>query len=456
MDKSLLLKYNKPGPRYTSYPPATFFSDSYTEELYREDLTRSNHEEPRNISFYIHIPFCTRLCHFCGCNTTLYKDEDTVGRYIDAVLKEIDSVARYLDKTGKVSQVHWGGGTPNSIDLKYIERIMNKLHSEFSFIDSSEIAMECNPAYLEYTHIDILKSLSFNRLSLGVQDFDTSVLEHVNRAPSKHPLKSLVDYIRHRDFTGVNLDFIYGLPGQTLSSFEDTVRKAVDISPDRIVTFSYAHVPWFKSSQKNLEAIGLPGPEEKIEMYLSGYRILTESGYTSIGMDHYAKDNDSLSEALRNKTLHRNFQGYCTKETTGQVYAFGSSGISQLSGAFIQNVKPIDRYIELVNRTGLAVERGYRTGITDRMVGDIINRLMCNGYLDLDPVAETYSIAIDELIKKLDFKPEKFKEFIDDELLELNGNKLQIKNKGFMIVRNIAMEFDILLDRNTMNYSKTI
>jgi oxygen-independent coproporphyrinogen-3 oxidase len=386
----------------------------------------------------------------------LYKDEVTVERYIEAILKEIDTVSGYLDKKRKVSQVHWGGGTPNSIDLKYIERIMNKLHGEFSFIDAPEIAMECNPAYLEYTHIDILRALSFNRLSLGVQDFNSSVLDHVNRAPSKHPLKSLSDYIRHRGFTGINLDFIYGLPGQTLSSFEDTIQKAVEVSPDRIVTFSYAHVPWFKSSQKNLETIGLPGPEEKIDMFLSGYRILTESGYTSIGMDHYAKDTDSLSEAVRSKSLHRNFQGYCTKETTGQVYAFGSSGISQLSGAFIQNVKPIDRYIELVTQTGLAVERGYRTGNTDRMIGDIINQIMCNGYLDLDSVAHTYSIDIKELVRQLDFKPEKFKEFIDDELLELDGNKLQIKNKGFMIVRNVAMEFDILLDRNTMNYSKTI
>jgi oxygen-independent coproporphyrinogen-3 oxidase len=455
MDK-LLLKYNKPGPRYTSYPPATFFSDTYTEELYREDLTRSNEEDPHNISFYIHIPFCTRLCHFCGCNTTLYKDEDTVGRYIEAVIKEIDTVSGYLDKNRKVSQVHWGGGTPNSIDMKYIDRIMNKLHSKFSFIETPEIAMECNPAYLEYTHIDILKSLTFNRLSIGVQDFNQTVLDHVNRASSKHPLNSLIDYIRQQGFSGINLDFIYGLPGQTLSSFEDTIRKAVELSPDRIVTFSYAHVPWFKSPQKNLEAIGLPGPEEKITMFLSGFKILTESGYTSIGMDHYAKDTDSLSEALRNKTLHRNFQGYCTKETTGQVYAFGSSGISQLTGAFIQNVKPIDQYIELISKKGLAVERGYRPSMTDRMIGDIINRVMCNGYLDLDEVAQAYSIGIDDLIRKLDFNPERFKEFTDDGLLEINGNKLQIKNNGFMVVRNIAMEFDILLDRNTMNYSKTI
>jgi oxygen-independent coproporphyrinogen-3 oxidase len=359
MDFQLLKKYNKPGPRYTSYPPATFFHTEYNNDIYIQNIKNSNFEKPENISLYIHLPFCPRLCHFCGCNTIIMQKQDVVSDYINALIKEITTVARELDKKRTVTQIHWGGGTPNSIPLKYIDQVMSEIVKMFSVDKKAEIAMECSPAYLEFEDIAKLKEIGFNRLSLGVQDFNEDVLKLVNRKPSKHPIEDLVSNMKELGFDGVNIDLIYGLPKQTTESFKKSIEKAIKISPDRIVTFSYAHVPWVKSAQKQLEKIGLPTPEEKLEMFGIAYDLLTQNGYISIGMDHYAKPEDELSSALMSKMLHRNFQGYCTKTTTGQVYGFGSSSISQMHGAYSQNLKDIKKYITSVEKTGLAVERGY-------------------------------------------------------------------------------------------------
>jgi oxygen-independent coproporphyrinogen-3 oxidase len=322
MDNTIFLKYNKPGPRYTSYPPANFFNTNYTEDDYKKSLILSNQQEPQNISLYIHIPFCPKLCFFCGCNTAHMQKNTLIERYIKAIIKEIKSVSKYINKSRKITQIHWGGGTPNSISISLIAEIMDTIRSEFSIAINHEIAMECNPAYLEFEHIKQFSEIGFNRLSLGIQDFDNNILKNLNREPSKYPINDLAKYIKQIGFQGLNIDLIYGLPGQTIESFKRNIEKAIEISPERLVTFSYAHIPWIKPMQKKLEKIGLPTTEEKINMFFNAYNMLTKNGYTAIGMDHYAKPNDSLTIALKQKKLHRNFQGYCTKETTGQVYGF--------------------------------------------------------------------------------------------------------------------------------------
>jgi len=455
-DFQLLKKYNKPGPRYTSYPPANFFHTEYNNDNYVQNLKSSNTQKPENISLYIHIPFCPRLCHFCGCNTTIMQKQDAVSRYINAVIKEIETVAQYLDKNRIVTQIHWGGGTPNSISLDYIGKIMEVINSIFIVDKKAEIAMECSPAYLEFEDIEKLRKLGFNRLSLGVQDFDDKVLEIVNRKASKHPIEDLVSAMKKLGFEGVNIDLIYGLPGQTPESFKQSIERAIKISPDRIVTFSYAHVPWVKSAQKQLEKAGLPTPEEKLEMFGIAYNLLTQSGYISIGMDHYAKPDDELSLALKNQKLHRNFQGYCTKETTGQIYGFGSSSISQMYGAYTQNQKNTNKYMDEVEKNGLAIERGYELNNDNLICRSVINEIMCNGYLDFDTIASEFSVSAEEIIKIVDYKSSKLDQFKEDNLLSIDEGKIKLSPEGFFVVRNIAMEFDPLLNVGEDKYSKTV
>ncbi len=455
--KQLILKYNRPGPRYTSYPPANFFHTEFKTENYIAQLKESNTKGSENISIYIHIPFCTQRCHFCGCNTTLYENDVIVSRYIDCLIKEINSVAGHLDrKNRKVTQVHWGGGTPNSIARKYITRVMNEIRSLYTFTGYAEIAIECNPAYLDVDDVKFLKDTGFNRISLGIQDFNPVVLDCVNRLHTKLPHAELIKIIRDAGFTGVNYDFIYGLPHQTVESFNDTILKAIELSPDRLVTFSYAHVPWVMGEQKNLEKIGLPSPDEKLSMFLSSMEIIANNGYEQIGLDHYAKPADDLAKALREKKLHRNFQGYCTKETTGQVYGFGCSSISQLYGGYSQNEKALRKYMERIEKDDFAVERGYSLRFDEMVCKEVINETMCNGYLSFNEIGRRFGISGEEVKTIVGYKTEKLAEFVEDGLLKVYDDSIEVSKKGMLIVRNIAMAFDPQLNTEGDKYSKTI
>jgi len=451
-----LLKYNRTGPRYTSYPPATFFTGSYNNEQYVESLKQSNGEEPQAISIYVHIPFCPRQCHFCGCNTTIATSNNDVERYINAITKEIENVAANLDKKRKVTQIHWGGGTPNAIPFVFIEKIMDTIKHFFDVEASAEVAMECNPAYIEYEHIDLLKKFGFNRISLGIQDFNNETLSVINRLPSKNPIEELISYIKKNKFKGINIDLIYGLPKQTPESFTKTIKKAIELSPDRIVTFSYAHVPWFNPNMKILEKHGLPTTEEKFELFDLAFELLSKNGYIPIGLDHYAKPTDDLSIAMTEKKLHRNFQGYCTRETTGQVYAFGASGISQMWNSYSQNIKNYVKYCEEIETKGFAIERGYKLTIIDQICREAINAIMCNGYLNFKTLANQFTISVEKLKEILKFDPENLEEFIEDGLVEMNDEEVTVNADGMLIVRNIAMVIDPQLEVKQGMYSKTI
>jgi len=455
--KQIILKYNRPGPRYTSYPPANFFKSEFNNNNFITQIEESNNVGQKNISIYIHIPFCSQRCHFCGCNTTLFENETLVSKYIARLIKEIRTVVKYINtKDREVSQIHWGGGTPNSIQHKHIERVMNELKTLFKIKKNAEIAIECNPAYIDFNQILFLRKMGFNRISIGIQDFNTKILDCVNRLHSKLPHNELIKMVREAGFTGVNYDFIYGLPGQTVESFNETIKKAIELSPDRLVTFSYAHVPWIMKHQKNLEKIGLPSPEEKLSMLLSSMEIIVNSGYKQIGLDHYAKPTDELSKALFNKKLHRNFQGYCTKETTGQVFGFGCSSISQLWGGFSQNEKSLIKYIERIENEELAVERGYSLSFNEQVCKEVIDEIMCNGVLNFDEVGNIFSISAIKVKEIICYNNEKFKEFVDDNLLEITNNKLIVSKSGMLVVRNIAMALDPQLNTEGNKYSKTI
>jgi oxygen-independent coproporphyrinogen-3 oxidase len=422
----------------------------------KNSIILSNDEDPQSISVYIHIPFCPQLCHFCGCTTETGFTKPFLHKYVDAIIKEIKLVAKDINPNRKLTQVHWGGGTPNAIAYNHIEKITNTIKESFTFTDNYEMAIECSPAYFEFKHIELLKQFGFNRISLGIQDFRQDVLDAINRKGPKLPIVDLINKIKEEGFTGTNIDLVYGLPLQTVESFNETVDKAIALDTDRIVTFSYAHVPSVIERQKVLEKIGFPSIEEKAKMYQNAYDKFTDAGYIAIGMDHFAKPNDEFAIALRNKNLHRNFQGYCTRATTGQVYGFGASSISQLHSAYSQNEKNSAKYIKRIEKDGLAVIRGYQMTERDKIVRQIINEVMCNYYVDINVVAKDFGITTENVYQAVEFSIDKFEEFIKDRLMDIEGDEIKVNENGRLVIRNIAMKFDPLLTKGVGSYSKTI
>ncbi len=452
----IIKTYNSSGPRYTSYPPATHFNNSYSNDDFVSDIVFSNSESPENISFYIHIPFCPQICHFCGCTTEKGFTKPFIRKYVDALMKEITYLSKYIDNKRKISQVHWGGGTPNAISMQYIEEVTAFIKTNFQLTKDYEMAIECSPAYLDYTHVEQLKKIGFNRISLGIQDFNEDVLKAINRKGSRHPITDLVEKIKCEGFKGTNIDLIYGLPLQTVNSFQKTLEKAIKLDVDRVVTFSYAHLPSVFTRQKALDDIGFPSTLEKAKMYLNGFNLLTSNNYHSIGIDHYAKKNDELSIALDNKKLGRNFQGYCTKSKTGQVYGFGASSISQLTSAYSQNIKNGAAYIKAIEKKNVAVLRGYKVNKNQKVVRDVINSIMCNNYLDFDEISALHSIKSETVKKITNYNASKLTEFERDDFIKINKNYISIDESARLVLRNIAMKFDPLISSPKGIYSKTI
>ena len=455
-DYPLIEKYNIRGPRYTSYPPATAFKTGIEAKTAIDWIVNSNLDEPAKLSFYFHVPFCPQLCHFCGCNSCSVPRDGGVDRYMEMMIREMDQVLGLLDLRRPVTQIHWGGGTPNSIPYRWIEKVMKRLTSRILLSSDAEVAMECNPAYLTPGQILQLRSMGFNRLSLGIQDFDREVLRAMNRLPSRLPVTELVGRIRKAGFEGVNLDFIYGLPLQHQKQFEETIREAIAIRPDRLVTFSYAHVPWVKSSQQRLEALSIPTGEEKMRMLEAAVQLLTEAGYETIGMDHFALPGDPLGRAAASGTLHRNFQGYCTRETTGQVYAFGASSISQLEGAYLQNVREYTDYIRMMEQDGWAFERGYRLSEQERVIRNSITELMCNGRVGFAAVGERFGMDAEEIKRLLGYDPAVFAGLEADGLAHAGQDELTLTRQGMMLARVVAMKIDPLLEGDKERFSRTI
>lgn len=455
--KSILLKYNRPVPRYTSYPPANFFREGFSTDNHIRLLEESNKKGVKNISVYLHTPFCKQKCHFCGCNSLIWNSDALTQQYIDALLLEIKNTFTYLDtKNRKISQIHWGGGTPNNLSIEQHTQVMELLHSCADFLPHAEIAIECNPAYLDETYVKGLANVGFNRISLGIQDFNNEVLKAINREPSTMPIDDLIAIIRSYNFKGINLDFVYGLPYQNRENFKNSIAKAIALRPDRIVTFSYAHMPNLMPAQAQMNIDALPSDGEKLDMYLEARSMLTEAGYKVIGFDHFALPNDELSKASEAKTLHRNFQGYCTRETTGQVYAFGASGITQLSNAFIQNTKTSLNYVNEIKTNGFATYKGYELSKNEQLVSSIIEAIMCNGTVDLQKTAFDCGVSLEDVYTITGFKPEKLTELVNDGLVSFENHCLEVSETGMTVVRNIAILFDPLLQINSALHSKSI
>lgn len=455
MNQHILEKYNVPVPRYTSYPPANFFWDDFPERNLLQAIEESNSQRPHHISFYIHIPYCKRMCYYCGCNSYLRTGEADEKAYVEAVLKEIESVCDKIDKSRKIAQIHYGGGSPSSIDLNLIRKTNDSLLGKFDCIENPEIAIECHAGYLTEKDFQSLIDAGFNRMSIGIQDFDNNVLKASNRIPTLLPIEQIFELLRSNGIR-INLDFIYGLALQTAGSFSKTIEKAVTLSPDRLVTFSYAHLPSLFPRQKFLERSGLPSENEKDKMYHAAQKILLEAGYKQIGLDHFVRENDELFEAWQMHNLNRNFQGYCTRRTTGQVYAFGVTGISQLTGAYAQNTKVISEYVETVNSGHIPVKKGYRLNNDEQITREVITDLMCNDQIEWQQIAARLNLTIAEVKAATAYSEQKMQEFAADGIIDFDENHLVMKEKGSPFLRNVAASLDKLLIHSNKLFSKPI
>lgn len=455
MNKDILSKYSIPVPRYTSYPPANFFTEGMTPEAYRDTVIASNGEDPAHISIYIHMPFCMKMCYYCGCNAWLMQKKDSVNAYIEALNKEIRMVMGLLSHDRKISQIHYGGGTPTAMPVEIIRELNEMIFAEFECIEQPEIAIECHSGYMNEAYWHELLHAGFNRVSLGVQDFNEDVLQASNRKPPLLPIEEIMTLIREHNVS-VNLDFIYGLPLQTVESFTKTMEKAASLRPDRLVTFSYAHVPWVNPLMKKLEQVGLPDTETKASLFDAAKSILTEAGYESLGLDHFVLPEDELAIAYHHKILKRNFQGYCTGRTTGQVYAFGVTGISQLATAYTQNEKSIDKYIARVNNGELPIVRGYELNRDEQITREVISALMCNYEVRWKDIAEELSLSISDIKHALNYDEARLLEFAADDIIDYTTEKITVNPKAAPFVRNVAASLDKLMLNTDKQFSKSV
>jgi len=444
IDLNLLKRYDKPGPRYTSYPTAPKFSKEFRAPEFEEELKRSNKcKTSLPLSLYFHIPFCDTLCYFCGCTMLVTHERQKISEYLDYLEKEIELFSQNTEPHREAIQMHWGGGTPTYLRPEEIRRLGNSIQKKFK-LNRSEIEASCeiDPRDLTRDHVLALKEAGFNRLSMGVQDFEEKVQKAVNRLQPESITRTAVDWGRDLGFQSINLDLIYGLPFQNLKSFEHTLDRILEISPDRLAIFNYAHVPWLKKHMSLIKQEDLPTPDQKLAILKMTIEKLQSAGYDYIGIDHFAKPTDELAIAQKNKTLYRNFQGYSTKAGT-EVYALGMSAISQLAESYAQNAKTLPEYYQAISQGEFATHVGYRMNADDHLRKEVIMRLMCDFELDKKAIEEKYSIKFEEY-----FHPSlrKLYPMIEEGLILHRPHKIEVIGMGKLLIRNVAMAFDAYLD----------
>ena len=443
VDFDFLKKYDRPGPRYTSYPTAPLFNDAFTSEDYRSEILATNAPgSTADLSLYFHFPFCDTLCHFCGCTMLVTRDRRRVEEYLRYLKREIDMVASSLGKDRRVIQLHWGGGTPTHLFPEQIRDIGLFIRSRFPITPDAEISVEIDPRELRREHLEALRDVGFNRMSMGVQDLDPAVQEAVNRIQPEAMTGQVYRWARELGFTSVNMDLIYGLPFQTLEGFDETVRTVIDYAPERIAVFNYAHVPWLKPHQKLINESDLPAPEQKLALLRQTIELFCSGGYEYIGLDHFAKPDDELAIAQKQRTLYRNFQGYSTR-AGADLYGFGMSSISHFQTCYAQNEKALPEYYRALDEDRLATHVGYRMTDDDRLRKHVIMRLMCDLELNVSAVERQFGIEFDSYFTSSLGALERF---VDDGLVAISPGQIAIQRGGRLLLRNIAMCFDAYLD----------
>jgi oxygen-independent coproporphyrinogen-3 oxidase len=453
VDLDLVRKYNVAGPRYTSYPPATKFTDAVTWNQLSAKIEENN-RAARDLSIYFHIPFCETLCWFCGCTTVITLNHDKGMAYIEALGREVAKMAPMLNKDRKAVQLHFGGGSPTFLRPDEIRRLGEIIHKHFTFAPDIEASVEVDPRRLTREHLVALREIGFNRASMGVQDFNPKVQEAVHRIQPREMTQQAMDWMRELGYNSINLDLIYGLPFQTPESFNETLDTILEMKPDRLAVFSYAHVPWIKPSQKILEQKVLPTPESKLEVLkLVIERLTADNQYVYIGMDHFAKPNDELTISQREKKLQRNFQGYSTRAGS-DIYAFGMSAVSQTPDVYWQNEKELPKWQDAVDAGKVPLHKAYIVSDEDKIRRETIMRTMCDLSLDFAAMSAKLGINFEQHFEK---ELAALAPFAADSLVKLKPGGLEVTDAGRLFIRNIAMCFDNTLGAaNERRHSKTI
>ncbi|MGV6816018.1 MAG: oxygen-independent coproporphyrinogen III oxidase [Thiotrichales bacterium] len=445
-DEALINRYDASGPRYTSYPTAVSFTEDFSAADYETAAQQSNEFPiPGPLSLYFHIPFCDTICFYCACNKIATKDHSLVDGYLERLDLEMGMHARLYDSDRVVEQLHWGGGTPTFLSLDEMSRLMASTRRHFVLRedDGGDYSIEIDPRSVTAESIHHLRNLGFNRFSLGVQDIDPAVQRAVNRIQPIEQTREIILACRDAKASSINLDLIYGLPLQSLKSFDQTLDAVLDLSPDRLSVFNYAHMPSRFKPQRRINESELPGAQEKLEILKHTIEKLTAEGYRFIGMDHFAKPDDELVKAQEEGHLHRNFQGYTTRGNC-ELLGFGVSSISKVSDIYSQNVKDLKSYEGLVDSGKLPIERGVKLTFDDVVRREVIQQLICNFRLEMPQINHEFNIDFHTYFRA---ELEALKPMEEDGLLVLEPNAIRVQAKGRLLVRNICMVFDAHLDR---------
>jgi oxygen-independent coproporphyrinogen III oxidase len=454
VSEELLEKYNRPGPRYTSYPTAPLWKDDFgpgdLEQSYAKAEARST-----PLSLYMHLPFCESLCLFCACNVSIQKDKSVAIPYLAALKQEIEHVAGLVSKKRPVIQFHWGGGTPTYLSPAQMEDLFGHARERFWFAPDAEIGIEVDPRVTSRAHLESLRRLGFNRLSMGIQDFQPKVQETIRRVQRYEMTRDLIAASRELGFESLSVDLIYGLPYQTAETFRATIDQVLTLKPDRVAMFSYAHVPWLRK-QQGAFAAHLPEGREKFQIFRAGLERFLGAGYLYIGMDHFSLPGDELATAQRNRTLHRNFQGYTTK-AGADLYGMGVSAISSIGEAYAQNVREVSAYQASVAERGIATMRGYRLSADDVLRRAVIGRLLCHTVIPMREVEREFSISFDEYFAE---PIARLAEPAADGMVIFDRDEIRVTPLGRIFIRNVAMVFDRYIEEQKMDqkplFSKTL
>jgi oxygen-independent coproporphyrinogen III oxidase len=452
VSQELLDRYNVPGPRYTSYPTAPEWNDSFGAADYERALRLSN-DSRRPLSIYIHLPFCERLCLFCGCNVVIRKKHDLLPQYLEKLKWEINRTAELIDRSRPVVQLHWGGGTPTYLNPAQIEDLFLYVKDRFLFAPDAEIGVEVDPRVTTEEQATVLRRLGFNRISMGIQDFNPVVQQTVRRIQPYEQSKALFDRCRSLNFESVNIDLIYGLPHQTPESFVDSVDKVIALGPDRVAMFSYAHVPWLKKQQGSFTRL-IPLGMDKFRIFRAGIERFTREGYQYIGMDHFARPDDELCVAQRNRTLHRNFQGYTTKAGS-DLLGLGVSSISGVERIYAQNYRDLKEYYAAIDQDSLPTMRGINLNDDDVIRRAVISKLLCHCVIHKKEFESEFNICFDSYFAD---ELARLEALQNDGLVDLTADVISVTMLGRIFIRNAGMVFDRYLQtpKDRPVFSKTL
>jgi oxygen-independent coproporphyrinogen-3 oxidase len=454
-DLDLIRRYDGRGPRYTSYPTALQFNDRLTAQEYIDNARASN-ASGVPLSLYVHIPFCHTLCYYCGCNKIVTRNEERVAKYMRNLYREIEMQSELFDRSRVVEQLHFGGGTPTYLDDSQMRDLLAKIRSAFTLDDSDErqFSIEVDPRTVSEDDIRTLTELGFNRLSLGIQDFDTTVQKAVNRMQSADEVQALVEASRSAGFKSVSFDLIYGLPHQSVASFDTTLDTVIAMRPDRFAVYNYAHLPQRFKGQRMINAEDIPAPEVKLDILENTIERLTAAGYIYIGMDHFALPDDELVLARRDGTLQRNFQGYSTHRHCDLI-SIGVSSISHINNVYAQNSVTTMEYQACIEHDHLPIVKGLAVDEDDQLRAEVIQALMCYDALDFDDFGKQHGIDFRNYFAA---EVDRLKPLAEDELIELTDAGVRITPKGRLLLRNIAMTFDRYIgdEENNNRFSKAI